>query len=300
MTFLNCCPVCGSERISLRYSGKPVRPEWRDGKVFDVFGCENCTHGFLNPVLDESSLAAYYTSRYVAYQSGHGTGDLDAAIDEARRARRYRHVDLEAGMHVLDIGCGSGSFLQVIRGMVGSVQGVEPSEHGVATCREFGIPVFHGDMEAFTDADDRSFDLITLNHVLEHHPEPRRLLATCRSRLKAGGRIWIAVPNAGSFFARALQARWHSSDLPVHLQQFTARSLRRAMEIASYRIEELRTESENSLPGSASVYLRRFGIPGRLSFPVLKGSFSKTGIVGRRIDAVGQGEALIATATSEA
>jgi len=57
MTLLNSCPVCGSDRIARRYSGKPVRPEWRDEKTFDVFGCEACTHGFLNPVLDEGSLS---------------------------------------------------------------------------------------------------------------------------------------------------------------------------------------------------------------------------------------------------
>jgi SAM-dependent methyltransferase len=298
MTFLNGCPVCGSDRISCRYSGKPVRPEWRDEKTFEVFGCENCAHGFLNPVPDKTALAAYYTSQYVAYQSGHGTGNLQSAIDQARRAQRYRHVDLHAGMDVLDIGCGSGSFLYVIQSIVGSVQGVEPSEHGVATCRALGIPVFHGDLEAFAESDDHTYDLITLNHVLEHHPEPRRLLILCRARLKEGGRIWIAVPNAGSFFARALKSRWHSSDLPVHLQQFTPRSLRRAMEDAGYCIEDLHTASENSLPGSASAYLRRFGIPIRLSQPFLKGPFSKTGMIGKRLDSSGQGEALIAIASS--
>jgi hypothetical protein len=133
---------------------------------------------------------------------------------------------------------------------------------------------------------------------LEHHPNPRRLLGICQTRLKEGGRIWIAVPNAGSFFARALKSRWHSSDLPVHLQQFTPRSLRRAMEDAGYRIEDLHTASENSLPGSASAYLRRFGIPTRLSQPFLKGPFSKTGMIGKRLDSSGQGEALIAIASS--
>jgi 2-polyprenyl-3-methyl-5-hydroxy-6-metoxy-1,4-benzoquinol methylase len=290
---LNACPVCGSSEISRRYSGKPTRSEWRDERTFEVFGCEDCTHQFLNPVLDEASLAAYYNSQYVAYQSGHGTGDLERAIQLAKREQRFRHVDLHDGMDVLDIGCGSGSFLHVIQGIVGSVQGVEPSEHGVATCRELGIPVFHGGMEAFAETDDRTYDLITLNHVLEHHPEPLRLLGICRPRLKKGARIWIAVPNAGSFFAKALKSRWHSSDLPVHLQQFNSRSLRLAMEAAGFRIEELRTESENSLPKSSSAYLRRFGIPARVSGPLLKGPFSKTGAIGRRIDASGHGEALI-------
>jgi hypothetical protein len=72
------------------------------------------------------------------------------------------------------------------------------------------------------------------------------------------------------------------------------------MEDAGYRIEEFRTESENSLPGSAGAYLRGFGIPARLSQPLLKGPFAKTGMIGKRLDARGNGEALIATAAFEA
>lgn len=298
MLNLTTCPVCNSDRISLRYSGKPVRSEWRDEKTFDVFGCEDCTHGFLNPILDEASLAAYYNARYSAYQSGHGTGDLQPAIDQARRERRFRHVDLHEDMEVLDIGCGSGSFLRVIQDIVGSVQGVEPSEHGVATCRKLGIPVFHGSMEEFAENDQRTYDLITLNHVLEHHPDPRHLLDLCRSRLKEGGRIYVAVPNAGSFFAKALKSKWHSSDLPVHLQHFSSMSLTHALEEAGFRIQESRTESGNSLPGSASTYLRGFGIPARVSLPLLKGLFSRTGVLGRQMDARGNGEALLMIAVA--
>lgn len=56
MTHLKTCPVCDGARISLRYGGKPVRSEWRDERDFEVFGCEDCTHGLLNPMLDETSL----------------------------------------------------------------------------------------------------------------------------------------------------------------------------------------------------------------------------------------------------
>ncbi|WP_158269911.1 class I SAM-dependent methyltransferase [Litoreibacter ponti] len=264
--------------------------------MFEVWRCENCEHRFINPQPEDATLMKCYSSQYHAYEQGHGTGELHQAIEQARREKRFRHVDLRNDMDVLDVGCGSGSFLCVIREFVSSVFGIEPSEHGVKTCEKLGVPVFHGDFESYDRQANRKFDLITLNHVLEHHPAPILLLRLCRQHLKEGGRVWIAVPNAGCFFAKHLESDWHSADLPVHLQQFSVRSLGLAVEKAGLKIEQSLTESENSLPASASTFLRRFGIPGRVTRPLLRGALSKTGWIGRRVDASGNGEAIILSA----
>lgn len=290
------CFVCASEKISKSFSGRPARPAWRDEGVFEVWQCTGCEHRFISPSPEDATLVRCYSAQYHAYEEGHGTGEIEASVERAKREKRFRHVDLREDMDVLDVGCGSGSFLKVIQGLVKSVQGIEPSEHGAETCRRLGVPVFHGNFEAYDHGTDRKFDLITLNHVLEHHPEPVRLLNLCRQHLKANGRVWIAVPNAGSFFARNLKSDWHSADLPVHLQHFNVSSLQLAVERAGLRVEQLRTESENSLPSSMAALLRRFGIPGRVSRPLLSRPLSKDGWIGKRIDASGNGEALILSA----
>lgn len=138
----SACPVCDGGNFTKKYEGKPIRQEWRDQRTFSVFTCEDCTHEFINPMPDETTLSEYYSSQYVAYKVEHGAGDLACARDKAARDQRFRHVELRKDMDVLDVGCGSGSFLSVIQDLVGSTQGIEPSEHGVATCHQLEVPVF--------------------------------------------------------------------------------------------------------------------------------------------------------------
>ena len=200
-------------------------------------------------------------------------------------------------MRLLDVGCGGGSFLKIAREMGAQVQGVEPSEHGVAICEAEGLPVFHGTLTEFLKTSPGSFDLITANHVVEHHPDPVAFLAEIKTLLDLQGSIWIALPNAGSFFSRQLRDLWHSADLPVHLHHFTARSLETAFMQAGLKVDTLRSESENSLPGSLALLLRRRAfIPGRITLALTRGILSKTGALGRRMDAAGQGEALLVQA----
>lgn len=296
MQKLEACPVCGGRHIAEAYVGHPGRTQWSAEGTFSVWRCADCAHTFLNPQPDEETLLRCYSSQYSAYSKGHGADDLTKAKDEAKQNKSFRHVDLHEDMSVLDVGCGSGTFLYIIKDVVGSVYGIEPSEHGVKTCSELGVPAFHGDFEAFHETSNDTFDLITLNHVVEHHPDPLRLISLCRSHLNPGGRIWISVPNAGSFFARKLKSNWHSSDIPVHLQHFNAASLRLALESSGLKVEVCRTESENSLPISVGMLMRRVGIPRRVSEPLVSRALSKSGWLGKRIDASGQGEALIISA----
>ena len=294
---LEVCPVCTKRTITWSHDGRPVRVEWRVEGTFEIWKCTSCSHQFINPLPNDEVLTRCYSSEYRPYTAGHGIEGVQEAKETAEREKRYRHVELNNELDVLDIGCGSGSFLAVIRDQVRSILGIEPSEHGFETCKTLDIPVFLGDMEAYSKAHDTKFDLITLNHVLEHHPAPLRLLDLCRQHLKPEGSIWLAVPNGGCYFARKLRSDWHSSDLPVHLQHFTVASLQQAIKQTGLHVRQIRTESENSLPSSAATLLRRFGLPARISRHVLKSSFAKEGWIGKRIDGSGNGEAILLSAS---
>lgn len=289
------CEICGSSEFESWYSGGVVRSNWENGESWEVVRCRDCQHGIIHPAPSSEKLNEYYSAGYDPYDSDHGlTEDMADVVAAARAAGEYRYVKITPGMRVLDVGCGGGSFLAVCRELGAEILGVEPSEDGVATCKAADIPVFHGNLTEFLETADQSFDLITTNHVVEHHPEPTALIREKASLLAPGGEIYIAVPNANCFFSRKLKAQWHSSDLPVHLQHFSEGSLRRMVEDAGLEIKSLRTISENSLPNSLAQYMRKsYMVPQRVTLALLGNAMRRSGWLGQRVDKRGQGEALV-------
>lgn len=291
----NPCPVCNSTNTKLWGVGSPQREQWREEDDCSTCQCPECGHGFLDPIPSAEVLNRCYNGLYPAYDAVHGVSStLSAEINTARQTNSYRYVEIKPGMRVLDVGCGGGSFLAVCKALGAEVMGVEPSLHGVQTCQENDIPVFHGYLTDYLKVMDARFDLVTANHVVEHHPNPVQLLIEMRSAATPEGRVWVSAPNWGCSTSQILGDKWHSSDLPVHLQHFTMVSLHHALENAGLRPEVSLTRSENSLAGSVAAILRqRVFLPGRLSMVFLRPLLAKHAILGRYIDNSGHGEALI-------
>jgi SAM-dependent methyltransferase len=117
---------------------------------------------------------------------------------------------------------------------------VEPDAEAVSLARERGLNVYHG-----TLADARfpanEFDAVTMNHVIEHVPNPIELLQECRRVLKISGRMVIVTPNAASLGRSRFARAWRGWEPPRHLFLFTPHTLRVCAERAGLRIETLRT-----------------------------------------------------------
>jgi 2-polyprenyl-3-methyl-5-hydroxy-6-metoxy-1,4-benzoquinol methylase len=257
----------------------------------------------MNPQPSWDDLAEYYADSYAPYDESHGceTSD-DVAVERARQEGEFRHVRITPGLRLLDVGCGGGFFLRIAARLGAEVQGIEPSETAASRARATGVPVATGVAEDCAESfGDRRYDLITANHVIEHTPDPIRTLGAMRQMLAMDGTIWIAVPNADCTFRHQLHSRWYSLDVPLHLMQFTMKSLRLAGERAGLRLISVRTHSlpSSTAAGLREVLRRRCLIPLRVTEQV--GLFNKS--VGpwlaRRQDAQLQGEAIIAEFAKE-
>lgn len=135
-------------------------------------------------------------------------------------------VRFKRGGKLLDIGAGVGTLLHVAAQREFDVHGVEISEWASAFARnEMNLPVITGTLE---DAKllSRDYDVIIMNHVLEHVDNPRALLDEIRRILKDDGVLVIGVPNIGSIMAKCMGSRWASLRPEEHIWQFTPRTLR--------------------------------------------------------------------------
>ncbi|HET9651875.1 MAG TPA: class I SAM-dependent methyltransferase [Usitatibacter sp.] len=213
--------------------------------VYGIVECTQCGLALTNPRPIESELPKLYEARTTAdfpEMQSRFVGRLrDWAIDRYV-VRQLAGVPLPKGrsFRALDFGCGDGALA---RGLVRYVE-----RHG-------GIPEiaavdFHDEPPASLEAAGERLryssyaqwlasrghhEAVFLRHVLEHHPDPVRLLRELRSVLEPGGRLMIEVPNRRSVWAKLFGPYYSGFYIPRHLMHFDARSLRRVVENSGLR-----------------------------------------------------------------
>ncbi|WP_417291529.1 class I SAM-dependent methyltransferase [Corallibacter sp.] len=125
-----------------------------------------------------------------------------------------------SGKTLLDVGCGTGDFLQTALKNNWNVFGVEPNPQARNIANKKTNNVVY-DADKISEFKKESFDVISLWHVLEHLPNLEEQLALYKSLLKKEGTLIIAVPNFKSFDATYYKEFWAAYDAPRHLWHFS-------------------------------------------------------------------------------
>lgn len=114
------------------------------------------------------------------------------------------------------------------------VVGVDPDESAVKVARSRGLTV-HCGMLAEQRFPASTFDAVTLNHVIEHVPDPVQTLRECYRILKPGGTLVQFTPNGTSLGHRIYQEHWRGLEPPRHLHIFSMQSLHRVLATAGFQ-----------------------------------------------------------------
>ncbi len=122
---------------------------------------------------------------------------------------------------LLDIGAGTGDFLNTAKIKNWSVQGSEPNIEARKLAKEKGIH-----LEKDTgNYNSEFFDVITMWHVLEHVHDLDAQVLELKRLLKPGGYLIVAVPNFKSYDAKYYKEFWAAYDVPRHLWHFSKNSI---------------------------------------------------------------------------
>jgi SAM-dependent methyltransferase len=146
---------------------------------------------------------------------------------------------------LLELGCGSGARLLLLRNLGWDVQGQDVDPKAVEAARAHaGCTVHLGSLEAL-ELPKGSYDAIVMNHVLEHVVDPEGLLQRCSDLLVPGGRLVSIVPNLGSHAATEFGPHWWGLDPPRHLFHFSTSNLLPLAERAGLAGSEVHTAIDN-------------------------------------------------------
>ena len=128
----------------------------------------------------------------------------------AKLALRLEHLAKQNGrpLQLLDFGCGDGVFLSVARALGADATGIDVSASRTQAARSDGLTILP-DLAALDVEGRGPLDAVVLSQVLEHVADPLALLRAFHGRLRKGGILFVAVPNA------------HGVSVPQNFHQFT-------------------------------------------------------------------------------
>jgi SAM-dependent methyltransferase len=223
--------------------------------------CGTCGLVYLNPRPRRDEMARHYPPAYFAlYPEVMRNGERSPLMRLGFTLIRRRRLPARPPGRALDIGCGSGFYLATLRRLGWVVDGVEISEDAARHARELNdIAVRVGSAEMILpDLPDRSFDLVTMWHVLEHLHDPRAVLSQVARVLRPDGLLMLEVPNFAGACSRVFRSSWAPLEPPRHLFQFTPASLSALLGGAGLRVARLRgIASPQNLCASVRLSLER-------------------------------------------
>jgi 2-polyprenyl-3-methyl-5-hydroxy-6-metoxy-1,4-benzoquinol methylase len=170
---------------------------------------------------------------------------LALAVPQVRLRAGYGHLLMpraRPGGAVLDIGCGKGRFLTLMQMLGWRVHGIEPDEQSAAIARQSSGAQIDAELDEHLYPPE-SFDVITMNHVLEHVADPVPLLRQCFRVCRSGGLLGVAVPNWRALGHRLFRGHWYALDPPRHTVMYEPATLERMLEKGGFHVESVRTTS---------------------------------------------------------
>ncbi|MCX7604856.1 MAG: class I SAM-dependent methyltransferase [Bryobacteraceae bacterium] len=221
------CPLCGSR------SGTVISTRDRSGGPLTNLLCGSCGLIRVTPRPGRQEHESYYRHSYRLEYKGRSL----PSRRQWRRAERaaadriaWLRAAVAAPASVLEVGCGFGLFLHLLKTQGCEVAGIEPDARCAEFARRrFGIEIL-GEFAETTPADGRKFECLCCFHVIEHVLDPVRFLAALRRHARPRARLLLETPNADAPFPRP-RRRFHRG----HLYSFSARTLDLCLRTSGWR-----------------------------------------------------------------
>ena len=264
------CLLCGSSNIRNLFNAKD-RMLNIPGE-FKVSRCKKCGFVFLNPIPDEKTLKKYYPSKdYYAYSDKEDEGFFSKVRNYLISHYYNRNILsrlIASVVHdvpgiplwkqngkILDIGCGSGETLVMLKKLGWEVYGLDIDKKALDVAKKKGVThVKFGTYKAISTYPDNFFDAVRMYHVIEHLDNPYQVLGIIHKKLKKNGELIIGTPNTKSFTAGIFRQYWLNLDTPRHTILFNPVVLKKLLKKENYKVTAVDFCSAGGIVGSMGYF----------------------------------------------
>lgn len=235
------CPICSSTSQLPWSNAHDLLTQLSDQEfIYSICGDCNVLYMSRRPI--ESEVSFFYRGDYHPYQSEGRTAYLiennltklkrvikqcvfflNPNINIRRQYQKYYHTN-GRGLNFLDFGCGAGKQLNYLKKFQWNTVGVDFSPIAVETVVRNG---HQGHLvNDFSQSEIHDFfDLVRMNHVVEHLYYPHEVLSGIAKKMKGGAILHIAVPNPAGISAKVFKGNWHGLDCPRHVILYSPKAM---------------------------------------------------------------------------
>lgn len=236
------CILCDSEDYQVVYPSsygdlsikeiiKMYRASGDDLLADQLVKCNRCGLIYVNPRIKSDLIVQGYSE---------GSDELFVSQADSRERTFAKSLKLIEKYHpkkgkILDVGTAGGSFLGAAKRRNWEVYGCEPNKWLANWgSKKYGVKISPGTMSEQKYKDD-FFDVVTLWDVIEHTPNPSKVLSECNRVLKKNGLLVVNYPDIGSLIAKFMGRKWLFLT-SVHLFYFTRRTIIKALRKNGFKV----------------------------------------------------------------
>lgn len=228
------CTLCGNKK------GEVIL-KWED-IGYTLIKCCNCDAVSPNIEIDESTSSIYDVDEYREkfMRETHAQYEYRKNnFGQERYDYTVKRLNLDKNAKVLDVGCGAGYYIGVLKDNLISYKGLEVADHFVDYCKSYHN--LHVESTPLESEPDEYYDLITMFDVLEHLSNPIDMFRIVYNKLKPGGCCVAYTPNIFSV-GYELMGEKQNTLLPFeHLCFFNHKSLDFLVKKTGFKVELIET-----------------------------------------------------------
>jgi len=227
------CILCGQTSVVL-LEDLVNHDGWIIGEMpsLSLAHCHNCNLAFLEPATSLEEQWRWYPNSYSARSRKFRLQSYLFGLTQKRSVRRLIS-EYGIDVRVLDFGGGDGSWCRSA-----TKAGLEARNYDPFVKHRGDIPERD---EIDVDLDDPKYDIVRLEHVLEHALDPKSLLSQCKDLLSEGGVILGNTPNFDSWSFNVFKKNWGFLHAPHHRSLFSQMSLERLARDVGLKVQVSQT-----------------------------------------------------------